>query len=101
MGSATIEHAPRAVEHGDALLEDVFEFSLRVVHENGSRLERSGAEALGLFRRCLAWSPSCHKVPGSQKVALSLGISTLRRIRPRSDCVPGGPGLVGRAPGDR
>ena len=51
------EHAPRAVEDGDALPEDGFEPFPRVLHLLS--LSRPGSGALGRFRRLLTRSPSC------------------------------------------
>ena len=58
--AAVDEHAPRAVEHEDALGEQMLEVCSNVFHENGSRLKRSGAGRLAkLFRRLVTRSPSC------------------------------------------
>ena len=54
------EHTPGAVEDEDPLGEKVLELFADVLHEYGSRLQRSGAvQALGLFRRLVSRSPSC------------------------------------------
>src|SRR5439155_26064142 len=52
------QHAPRAVEDGDALSEDGFEPFPCVLHPS-LLTNRPGSGALGRFRRLLTRSPSC------------------------------------------
>jgi hypothetical protein len=57
---------------GSATQEEVGAVCSGVLHENSSRLKsREPDKARRLFRRFLAWSPSCHKVPGTTRLAAS------------------------------
>src|SRR4029079_19590179 len=88
--AGALEHRPPgAVEHEDPLAEKCFESVARFSHVSLPCPKRWEPEARGLFRRFLAWSPSClQSFPGRFRLALSSRRTCPRRRGLRADPHP-------------